>query len=113
MSVTRRTALQALAAGLALPLRVRGARDGAKRSGDAAAKAVLYDSTRCIGCRECVIGCAEANGWDAEQAFGADLRLTDSCLTFLQKYDVPGGDAFRNVQCMHCVEPACVSACIT
>lgn len=113
MSVTRRVALQTLAAGMALPFRPRKTRaEGVETVGAGSGKAVLYDATRCIGCRECVLGCAEANGWEADLALGTDLRLTDSCLTFLQHFEDAGDDFFLKRQCMHCVEPACVSACM-
>ncbi len=29
------------------------------------AVAMLYDSTKCIGCKSCVVACADANGLDA------------------------------------------------
>lgn len=109
MGVTRRVVLQTLAAG-AVPLSVRA--EGSGGESRAPSKAVLYDSTRCIGCRECILGCAEANGWDPSPAFGPDRRLTTSCLTFVERHAAGAVDGFRKVQCMHCVEPACVSACM-
>ncbi len=111
MGVTRRVALQTLAAGIALPLRPARARAADSRSVESS-KAILYDATRCIGCRECVLGCAEANGWDADNAYSDDPQLAPDCLTFLQDFRTADGESFRKVQCMHCVEPACVSACM-
>lgn len=75
---------------------------------------VLYDSTRCIGCRECVIGCAEANGWDPDLALGSESALSDECRTVLRQVSVAesSSSCFLKVQCMHCVHPACVSACM-
>jgi Fe-S-cluster-containing dehydrogenase component len=80
---------------------------------------MLYDSTRCIGCRACVTKCKEANGlpYDAGVAQGAiydapqDLsHTTKNIIKVLQT----GGDkyAFVKQQCMHCVDPSCVSACM-
>ncbi len=71
MTISRRTALQALAtAGAAaqLPKKLRaGARAASPED-----KAILYDATRCIGCRQCAVGCAEENGWDPELALSDD-----------------------------------------
>ena len=111
MTISRRTALQALAAAgatIALPRKL----GGGARAKSPEDKAILYDSTRCIGCRQCVIGCAEANGWDPALALSDDPKLTYTSLTVVRRYEHDGGDLFRKVQCMHCVEPACVSACM-
>ncbi|HEX9885018.1 MAG TPA: Ni/Fe-hydrogenase cytochrome b subunit [Longimicrobiales bacterium] len=108
--VTRRFALGSLAAAAAtaaLPCRLRG--DRTERPD---AKAILYDSSLCIGCRECVAGCAEANGWDSVTAFSIDPALTDSCLTVVRRYENEGESCFLKLQCMHCLEPACASACM-
>jgi Ni/Fe-hydrogenase subunit HybB-like protein/Fe-S-cluster-containing dehydrogenase component len=73
---------------------------------------VLYDATRCIGCRQCVRACAEANSCDADVATLDDARLTPLSLTVLRRYEVGEVEAFRKMQCMHCVDPACVSGCM-
>ncbi len=112
MTITRRAALQVLGmagATVALPRRLRGSRAMRASPDD---KAILYDSTRCIGCRQCAVGCAEANGWDPALALSEDPKLTYASLTVVRRYAYDGGDLFRKVQCMHCVEPACVSACM-
>jgi formate dehydrogenase iron-sulfur subunit len=72
--------------------------------------AVLIDVTRCVGCGNCQRACGTAN----------DLTPTDEQLsalgaqtyTVIERYDVTGGKQ-RSVkrQCMHCLHPACVSAC--
>jgi len=111
MTISRRTALGVLAAAgaaAALPRKLRGSAR-APRPGD---KAILYDATRCIGCRQCAVGCAEANGWDPALALSDDPELTYGSLTVVRRYEHDGADVFRKIQCMHCVEPACVSACM-
>ena len=116
MPITRRAALRTIAAAGAtagatavLPRRVWAREPKVAAPG---AVAVLYDSTRCIGCEECVRGCAGANGCDEAVATAEEARLTPRSLTVLRSYDAAGHKAFRKVQCMHCVDPACVSACM-
>jgi Fe-S-cluster-containing dehydrogenase component len=96
-------------AALTVPWRAWGAN---RKAPTAQAVAVLYDATRCIGCRQCVRACAEANSCDADVATLDDARLTPLSLTVLRRYEVGEVEAFRKMQCMHCVDPACVSACM-
>jgi Fe-S-cluster-containing dehydrogenase component len=78
--------------------------------------AVLVDLTRCIGCRACVRGCQTANDLKAPREGlsieHADQRL-DPTFQLWTVVNKEGTDVTRNVkrQCMHCLEPACVSAC--
>jgi Fe-S-cluster-containing dehydrogenase component len=112
MSITRRTALQTLAAAGAtavLPTGL-GAREAKRPSAEAVG--ILYDPTRCIGCKQCIVGCAEANGCDAELATADDAVLTTRSLTVLERYFVDGQETCLKAQCMHCVDPACASVCM-
>jgi Ni/Fe-hydrogenase subunit HybB-like protein/Fe-S-cluster-containing dehydrogenase component len=111
MSITRRAAIQTLAlAGAAAvvprPLRAREAKVPSPE-----AVAMLYDSTLCIGCQECVRGCTTYTGCE-ETATGPDPRLSPLALTVLKRQETSAGPAFIKMQCMHCVDPACVSACM-
>ena len=75
---------------------------------------MLYDSTRCIGCKACVVACREATGtrpegtrWDNQTELNANTR------TVIKQFRGPGAQsAFVKQQCMHCLDPACVSACM-
>jgi formate dehydrogenase iron-sulfur subunit len=84
---------------------------------------VLVDTTICIGCRKCEWGCNQANKlpvhdikvFDDKSVFKSHRRPTDSAYTVVNSYidpDQPEAQHFMKVQCMHCNEPACVSACI-
>lgn len=75
------------------------------------AVAILYDSTRCVGCQECIRGCATNAGCE-EAPTGPDPQLSPVALTVLKRKETSAGPAFVKVQCMHCVDPACVSACM-
>jgi formate dehydrogenase iron-sulfur subunit len=77
--------------------------------------AMLYDTTRCIGCRACQNACKEWNGNPAEPdptgLYDAPLELSADTWTLIQLYDDGAEKAFVKHQCMHCLHPACVSAC--
>jgi formate dehydrogenase iron-sulfur subunit len=73
--------------------------------------AILTDVTRCIGCEECVTACQRTNhtGDDAPWAWQGDPSdLSESRWTTIVR--APRGRYVR-LQCRHCVDPACVSAC--
>ncbi len=79
---------------------------------------VLFDATRCIGCRKCELACNEVNELPAPDMKFDDLSVLDhkrrtdeKTLTVVNKYQGKGGPVFRKSQCNHCLEPACASAC--
>jgi len=82
------------------------------------AKGVLFDATRCIGCRKCEAGCNTVNKLPAPSKPFADLTVLDKerrtdekSYTVVNKYQGKGGPVFRKLQCNHCMEPACASVC--
>jgi formate dehydrogenase iron-sulfur subunit len=87
----------------------------------AAQRAMLYDSTLCVGCRACEVACNEDNqlGRTTEEIFqgrpAEDVRALApdvfTYVTFHQLEADPSSAAFGKVQCMHCIEPACISSC--
>ncbi len=64
---------------------------------------ILTDVTRCVGCRACVYACKEIN----------DLPRDDAHMLNSGTWTVVEGRGGLNVrrQCMHCLDPACVSVC--
>ncbi len=73
-------------------------------------KAILTDTTKCVGCEKCVQACKEVNGLAGDVPFR--WRLEDGLnstrwTTILRR---PGG-VFVRKQCRHCLDPACASAC--
>ena len=72
-------------------------------------RALLYDATVCVGCKECEIGCRRDNHLPVEQP----NDLTGSTFTLIKEYRSEDGSerSFRKYQCMHCVEPACAASC--
>jgi Fe-S-cluster-containing dehydrogenase component len=94
---------------------------GAPFAGHPESLGVLFDATRCIGCRKCEEACNRVNELPAPEKPFADLgvmeraRRTDArAYTVVNRYEgAPGapGPVFRKIQCNHCLEPACASAC--
>lgn len=86
---------------------------------------ILYDATLCIGCQVCVGACKQANNMPVEHTAGTDPLwenpedLSAKTLNIIKKYgsgdypvkDTVAGYSFVKRHCMHCLDPACVSAC--
>ena len=83
--------------------------------------AVLHDTTLCVGCRRCEAACNKVNELPAPELPFDDLkvmeenrRTTAKTYTVVNKYETagtPGKPVYRKIQCNHCLEPACASAC--
>ncbi|KDA54276.1 hypothetical protein EG19_12400 [Thermoanaerobaculum aquaticum] len=79
---------------------------------------VLMDTTRCIGCRQCEVACAEVNDLPvpkpAEDNGLAERRdTTPDRFTVVNAYETEKGKVFVKKQCLHCWQPACAAACPT
>jgi len=84
------------------------------------AKSVLVDLTRCTGCRGCQVACKAWNERSAREtvqtgSYENPPALSSDCYTRIRFNE--GEDkgspvwSFVKEQCLHCKEPACVSAC--
>ncbi len=79
-------------------------------------KAILYDSTRCVGCQTCEWSCSEAHGLPdpVGEPMAGEVRKTDeNHRTVVNCYDTSQGEVYVKTQCMHCNQPACDAACLT
>ncbi len=131
MSLTRRTLLQlglaatsgaaaaALAAGESQPPNERSAPSPAYVG-------VLVDTTLCIGCRKCEEACNRRNhlprtaeSFSDRNVLRTFRRPTESAFTVVNQF--PGSPSpdqaglpqtYCKAQCMHCLYPSCVSACL-
>ncbi len=80
-------------------------------------KGMLVDLTRCVGCGWCQKACRESNDLPEKDGCpeGVSSELTADTWTAAQyhQFEVDGRPyrVFVKRQCMHCLHPACVSAC--
>lgn len=89
-----------------------------RRTAPADAVGLLYDTTRCIGCKACVVACKEANDMPADvDGYGGGLYdapegLNEYTRNVIQLYQEGDETSFVKRQCMHCIDPGCVGACM-
>jgi formate dehydrogenase iron-sulfur subunit len=90
-------------------------------------KTTLIDITKCIGCRACQVACKQWNDREGEQTeldfnlgFQNPATLSAKTLTLITFHEIPDQAApgglhylFTMRRCLHCLEPACASACPT
>jgi formate dehydrogenase iron-sulfur subunit len=84
-------------------------------------KAMLIDTTKCIGCRACQVACKSWNDLKAERATFSETWSNPRFLSshqynriIFQEIQRPDGQLqwhFISRRCMHCLDPACESAC--
>ncbi len=83
-------------------------------------KAMFIDTTLCTACRGCQVACKQWNDLPAEKtqnwgSYQNPLRLSANTWTLVQMREVEYQGklhwSFLKRQCMHCLHPACVSAC--
>ncbi|HKS76413.1 MAG TPA: 4Fe-4S dicluster domain-containing protein [Terriglobales bacterium] len=70
-------------------------------------KALLYDATVCIGCKQCEQACADKNKLRYDDTVAAEQRQSEHKYTVL----LTKNDKFMRRLCMNCQEPACASVC--
>ncbi|NWF83921.1 MAG: 4Fe-4S dicluster domain-containing protein [Bryobacteraceae bacterium] len=71
------------------------------------ARAILYDSTLCVGCRECEKACSEGKKLPYNEKVAAEETVSSHKLTAVRTH----GERFSRKLCMHCLDPACASVC--
>ncbi len=79
---------------------------------------VLCDTTRCIGCRQCEVACAEAHDLPVpdpvnDGALEEERKTSPDQWTVVNRYETDKGTVYVKKQCMHCWQPACAAACLT
>ena len=112
----RRNLLKVLFAGgaaAALPAAARTKRTAAPES-----VGMLFDATACIGCKTCVVACREAAGFPPQVKDGMhDVQTeldgqTKNVIKLWKDEKNPAAFTYVKQQCMHCIDPACVSVCM-
>jgi Fe-S-cluster-containing dehydrogenase component len=122
MKITRRNVLKGLATAGAAGAAAAVAGDALAREGYKSAAddvGMLFDSTLCVGCRACQTACKVRNNLATDTretqggVYDAPLDLNGNTKNVIKLVQ---GDAkataFMKMQCMHCVDPACVSVCM-
>jgi len=119
MKIDRRSAFKVLAVGSAGAAAARVARSGVSAeplAPPADALGLLYDTTLCIGCKTCVTACSAANGLapdpgSSQGLYQAPESLNARTKNIIKLYRSGNESSFMKQQCMHCIDPACVTAC--
>ena len=90
-------------------------------------RATLIDIANCIGCRACQVACKQWNERDGEETqLEPEMGIQNPAVLSAKTYTLiafhemenpakPGGldSAYVMQRCLHCLEPACVTACPT
>jgi Fe-S-cluster-containing dehydrogenase component len=128
----------AVGGGLLLASGVRSADASMPKELPPDAVGMLYDATVCIGCKSCMVNCKKYNSveggalylkgagappyeftasvgpWDAPTDLsGKTLNIikANKSGTAINKDSAEDGFSFVKQHCLHCISPACVSAC--
>ena len=84
---------------------------------------MLYDATRCVGCKACMAACKRVNRdsgglayerapFDQDKLWDAPADLSGNTRTLIKLYKGPQNRwSYIKYSCMHCQEPSCVSVC--
>lgn len=118
MTTDRRTLLKSLACAATMSVVPAATQARERRVAPEDAVGLLYDATRCIGCKACVVACKVAGGLPAdvdgygEGLYDAPEGLNESTRNVIQLAKSGDQTSFVKKQCMHCIDPACVNACM-
>ena len=84
---------------------------------------MLYDATKCVGCKACMSACKRVNGdygalsyeqakFDPDKLWDAPKDLSGSTRTLIKLVkESPKEWSYVKYSCMHCQKPSCVSVC--
>lgn len=84
---------------------------------------MLYDATKCVGCKTCMSACKRVNGdygslsyerakFDPDGLWDAPQDLSGSTRTLIKLFKESERDwSYVKYSCMHCQKPSCVSVC--
>ncbi len=121
MTLDRRSLLTGAAAvGAAAAVSgISGSAEASVKTAPPDAVGLLYDTTLCIGCKTCVVACREANDKKPDTSnsnglWDEPLDLNGQTKNIIKLYKDPDSPvrSYFKQQCMHCVDPACVGACM-
>jgi formate dehydrogenase iron-sulfur subunit len=70
-------------------------------------KAILYDATLCVNCKQCEQACADQNQLPYNDKIAEEQVQSDHKFTVV----LTKSDKYMRRLCMNCAEPACASVC--
>jgi Fe-S-cluster-containing dehydrogenase component len=122
MSLSRRDLLKGAAAAGAATVLVGDAEAREPVPSRPEALGMLFDATLCVGCRACQSACKEANKLPVDKVaanggeYDAPTDLNSSTKNVIKALPIQANgaesDLYVKQQCMHCVDPSCVSVCM-
>jgi Fe-S-cluster-containing dehydrogenase component len=83
---------------------------------------MLYDATRCVGCKACMVACKRVNAatgalayeqaqFDKDALWDAPRDLSGDTRTLIKLFREGDKWSYVKYSCMHCQKPSCVSVC--
>ena len=116
--MNRRSFLKTVGVAGAVAMGSSGAANASAESEGIEGYAILVDTTRCVGCRNCETVCAETNGLPEpdvmdDSVLEAVRKTSETQWSVINRFETDAGEIFVKRQCMHCVQLACASACLT
>lgn len=83
---------------------------------------MLYDATKCVGCKACMSVCKRVNAaagalspeaatFDKDALWDAPADLSGNTRTLIKLFKESGRWSYIKYSCMHCLKPSCVSVC--
>ncbi len=83
---------------------------------------MLYDATKCVGCKACMSACKRVNArpgglayeqapFDQDGLWDAPKDLDGNTRTLIKLHKDAQGWSYIKYSCMHCQKPSCVSVC--
>lgn len=122
---SRRQFLKIMGATGAALLAGRQARASEHAAADASGETIgmLYDATKCVGCKACMSACKRVNGdygslayerakFDSDGLWDAPQDLSGSTRTLIKLFKESDKEwSYVKYSCMHCQKPSCVSVC--
>lgn len=118
MITDRRSLLKGLAAAATMTVVSTPAEARERPQAPSDAVGLLYDTTKCIGCKACVVRCKEVGDLPPDvDGYGGGLydapeSLNEYTRNVIQLYKEGDETSYVKKQCMHCIDPACVNACM-
>ncbi len=116
-TISRREFLGIAALGMAVPLATSRLSSSPRTASDKEL-AILYDPSRCVGCRACQMACKRWNKLPAESTdtlgiYESPTGLSAITWNIIKLKSTAEGWHFFSYQCMHCTDAACVAVCPT